>query len=137
VVPVLFMLFVFIYDMLCPTRFAYQMMFVSLSSNTPGITCGAGTANPSGAREFTTGFIEVCVARSLVFYVMYCRSLFGLLLFVVYLRFTVLCCIFLITTFVSSHFSYINQIKHLILFLVFNATFNNISAISWRPALVV
>jgi len=33
-VHVLLMLFVFIYLYWCPTRFPYQMMFVSLNSNT-------------------------------------------------------------------------------------------------------
>jgi hypothetical protein len=33
-------------------------------SNTTGATCGAGTAYPSGAPEFTSGFIGVRVTRS-------------------------------------------------------------------------
>jgi len=45
------MLFVFINVYWCPTRFPYQMMFVSFNYNTTGISCGAGTANPSGAPE--------------------------------------------------------------------------------------
>jgi hypothetical protein len=32
--------------------FPYQMMFVSFNSNTVGVTCGAGSANPSGTPEF-------------------------------------------------------------------------------------
>ena len=40
-------------------------------SNTTGATCGAGTAHPSGAPEFTHGFSAVRVARSLVFCVMF------------------------------------------------------------------
>jgi type III secretory pathway component EscS len=52
IVHVLFMLYVFIYVHWCPTRFPYQMMFVSFNSNRTGVTCGAGTANPSGAPEF-------------------------------------------------------------------------------------
>jgi len=40
------MLFVFIYYIyVCPTRFPYQMIFVSFNSNTTGVTCGAGAAN--------------------------------------------------------------------------------------------
>jgi len=50
------MLFVFIFIYWCPTRSPYQMMLVSFNSNTTGVTCGAGTAHPSGAPEFTTGF---------------------------------------------------------------------------------
>ena len=49
----LFMLFAFIYVYWCPTQFPYQMMFVSSNRNTAGVTCGAGTTNPSGAQEFT------------------------------------------------------------------------------------
>jgi len=47
------MLFEFIYVHWCPTRFPYQMMFISFNSNTTGGTCGAGTTNPFGAHEFT------------------------------------------------------------------------------------
>ena len=54
-VHVLILLFVFIYVFWCATRFPYQMMFMSLNSNTTGVTCGARTANPSGAHEFTPG----------------------------------------------------------------------------------
>ena len=62
------LLFVFIYVFWCPTRFPYQMMFMSLNSNTMGVTCGAGTANPSGAPVLN----GVRVAQSLVFCVMFC-----------------------------------------------------------------
>jgi hypothetical protein len=55
----------------CPTRFLYQMMFVSFNINTTGVTCEAGTANASGAPEFTPVFSGVRVARSLVVYVMF------------------------------------------------------------------
>ena len=41
----------------------------------------AGTAYPSGAPEFTPVFSVVCVARSLVFSVVFCRLLFVLLSF--------------------------------------------------------
>ena len=30
----------------CPTRFPYQMMFMSFFSNTAGVICGTGTVNP-------------------------------------------------------------------------------------------
>jgi hypothetical protein len=52
-INVLFMLFVFIYIYWWPTRFPYQMMFVSFSSDTTGVTSGAWTTNPSGAPDFT------------------------------------------------------------------------------------
>ena len=45
-------------------------------SNTKGVTSGAGTAYPSGTPEFTPVFSGVRVPQSLVFSVMFCRSLF-------------------------------------------------------------
>jgi len=39
-----FVYVVFIYVYWCSTLFPYLMMFVSLKSNTTGVTCGAGTA---------------------------------------------------------------------------------------------
>ena len=52
------------------------MMFVSINNNTTGVTCAAGTANPSVAPEFALGYH---IARSLVFCIMFCRLLFFLL----------------------------------------------------------
>ena len=55
------------------------MRFMSFNSNTTGMTGGAGgTANLSGVPEFTTGFSEIHVASSLVFCIMFCKSLFVL-----------------------------------------------------------
>ena len=31
---------------------SYQMMFVSFNNTTTGVTCGACTANPSGAHDY-------------------------------------------------------------------------------------
>ena len=76
--------------------------------NTAGATCGAGTAYSSGAPELTLGFSGVRVARSVVFCVMFCLSLFVSLSF----SFWPLCCMsffafpFLNTPLVSSSFSY-------------------------------
>jgi len=42
-----------------------------------GDTCGAGTVHPSGAPEFISGFSGVHATRSLVFCLMFCRSLFS------------------------------------------------------------
>jgi len=75
-------------------------------SNTTGVICGAGTANPSREPEFTPVFSEVRVARSLVFCVMFCVSLCVLLSF----SSLTLCCLsfdirLLITPVVSSNFS--------------------------------
>jgi len=61
------MLFVFIYVYWYPTRFPYQMMLVLFSSNTTDVTRGTGTANPSGAPSWGR------VARSLVFFALFCR----------------------------------------------------------------
>jgi hypothetical protein len=47
-------------------------------SNKTGTTCGTGTAYPSGASQMFSG---VRVARSLVFCVMFCKSLFVILSF--------------------------------------------------------
>ena len=74
-----FMLIVFIYAYWCPTQFPYQMMFVSFNSTTTGVTCGAGTANPSGAHECTAGFLRG--SCSSIFSFLRCGSLFVLLLF--------------------------------------------------------
>ena len=52
------------------------MMFVSFKSCTTGVT-----HKPSGEPEFIPCFSGACVARSLVFCVMFCRSLFVLLFF--------------------------------------------------------
>ena len=57
-----------------------HMVLVSFYSNTTSVTRGVGTANHSGAPQFTSDFSGVCVIRSLVFSVMYCRSLFVLFL---------------------------------------------------------
>ena len=56
------------------------MVLVSFYSNTTSVTRGVGTANHSEAPPFTSDFSGVCVIRSLVFSVMYCRSLFVLFL---------------------------------------------------------
>jgi hypothetical protein len=57
------------------------MMFVSLNSNTTGVTSGTGTVSLSGAHEVIHGFSGVRVVRSLVFYVAVFTSLFVLLSF--------------------------------------------------------
>ena len=51
------MLFVLIYIYWCPTRFPCKMMFESFNSNSKGATSGTGTANSSGAPEFTLCFL--------------------------------------------------------------------------------
>jgi hypothetical protein len=43
-----------------------EVNWVCNKSNTTGATCGAGTAYPSGAPEFTHCFSRVRVAQSLV-----------------------------------------------------------------------
>ena len=68
--------------------------WVCNKGSTAGVTCGAGTAYPSGAPELIPGFHWVRVARSLVFYVVFCTSFLSLFPFFiitlsVLLRFTV------------------------------------------------
>ena len=48
-------------------------MLVEFNGITKGVTSGAGTANPSGAHEFTA---RVHVVQSVVFCVVFCRSFF-------------------------------------------------------------
>ena len=57
------------------------MMLMSFNSNTEGNNSEAGTAYPSGTLESIPDFCGVPVARSLVFCVVFCRSLFVLLSF--------------------------------------------------------
>ena len=67
-------------DMICPIRGNHNPSLSSSTtyhrvcnkSNTTGATCGAETANISGAPEFTPVFRWVRVARSLIFRVMFC-----------------------------------------------------------------
>jgi hypothetical protein len=49
--------------------------------NTTGATCGAETAYPFGTPKFIPVFGVVCVVRSSVFFVMFCRLLYGLFLY--------------------------------------------------------
>jgi len=70
------MLFVFIYVNLYSTRFPYQMMFVSFKGNTTGVTYGAGTLTIPEHLSSPPVFSRVRVARSLVFSVVFFRSLF-------------------------------------------------------------
>ena len=61
----------------CPTRFPYQMIFVSLNRNTTDATNDTGTDNSSRTPEFILGFQwgYVRVAKSLVLCVKLCGSL--------------------------------------------------------------
>jgi len=51
-------------------------MFVSFNNNTPGVTSRAGIANPPKIPDFNTVISTVCAARTFVFYMVFCRSLF-------------------------------------------------------------
>jgi hypothetical protein len=65
--------------MLMSNTISYQIMFVSFKNTTWCVTCGVGTANPSGANECTPGFLRgSCFS---IFSFMRCGSLFVLLLF--------------------------------------------------------
>jgi hypothetical protein len=52
------------------------MMFVSFNNNTPGVTSGVGIANPPKIPDFNTVISTVSTARTFVFYMVFCRSLF-------------------------------------------------------------
>jgi len=54
-------------------------------SNTMGAICEAGTPYHSGGHEFTPGFWWVLVARSLLFCIMFCVSLFVVFILVIVL----------------------------------------------------
>jgi hypothetical protein len=74
-VHVLLMIFVFIYEWWCPTRFPYDMM--SFKSNTTSVPCGAGTAYTLRAPELTPGYLVRFVLFHLWFSVsgfVYCLS---------------------------------------------------------------
>jgi len=60
----------------------YHRVCNKIKSNARDATCGAGTAYPSGtADQFILFLCGIHVARSLVFCVLFCRSLFVLLSF--------------------------------------------------------
>ena len=57
------------------------MIFEMGICNTTGDTSGGGTAYPSRAPDFNSGFSGVRIAQSFVFCVVLCRFLFGILSF--------------------------------------------------------
>ena len=78
----LFILFVFDYTYLCPTQFSYHRMFVSFSSNTTGTTCREQELVTLPEHLSSPQVLSwIRFARSLVFCVVFCRSLFVLLYF--------------------------------------------------------
>ena len=87
------------------------VMCMSLNNNTTRVTSRTGNANPSDAHEFIPRFLcGFLVDQSLVFCVLFCRSLLVLWSFF----FRPLCCLscfhllILITPLVSSNFSVVN-----------------------------
>ena len=64
-----------------PLRFRYHVMNVSLSNNMTGVTNGTRAVDNSGASEYISGFNGVGIVQSLVFYPVFCRSMFVLLSF--------------------------------------------------------
>ena len=84
-----------------------------------GTISGAGTAYTSGAPGFTPSFCGVRVARSLVFCVVFCRSLFVFfflraIVLSVFRRFTAS---LLITPLVALYFAYYESIVAVIIFI--------------------
>ena len=57
------------------------MIFEKGICNTTGTTSGAGMAYPSRAPDFNPGFSGAGIAQTLVFCVVLCRFLFGILSF--------------------------------------------------------
>ena len=51
-------------------------MFMLFNSNTTGVSCGAGTTDPSGVPEFLSDLYWLRVVRSLAFCVMFCSLWF-------------------------------------------------------------
>ena len=94
------------------------------NKNRTGVATGAGTAYPSRSPVFTPVLSGIRAARSLVFYAMFCGSLFVLLFLILW----ALCCLFfdiwlLITPLVCSNFSYIVRVM-MMLALYYTNTFN-------------
>ena len=69
------MLFVLMYAYWCPTRFPFQMTLVSFNSNRTDVTGGAETANLLEHLSSLPVFNGVRVSESLIFRVVFCRSL--------------------------------------------------------------
>ena len=93
-----------------------RMMFVSFKNNTTSVTSGGGIASPSGAPVFTLGFYwGSCCSQSLVFCVVFCRSLFVLFLLAIVLsvlRFTASdCCFGIFKPFMNTHYPTLNTIR--------------------------
>jgi hypothetical protein len=53
------------------SAFPLASMLVSFTSNSAGVTCGAGTAKPYGALGLHPGYSGVPVTRTLVFCVVF------------------------------------------------------------------
>ena len=88
--------------------------------NSTGPTSGTGTAYPSGAPEFTPGFMGIRATRSLVYmqcFVDLCLSFFFQPLCCMFFFFQPLCCMFfldlriLITHFLSSNSIWIGSVN--------------------------
>jgi hypothetical protein len=88
---VLYLLTVFI-NLNGVTRFITYHRVCNLIKKTSA-TSGAGTSYPSGAHEFTLIFSGIRVSRSLVFSVMFSRSLCRSLFVLVFFFFWSLCCL--------------------------------------------
>ena len=81
------------YNLLIVAKFSFSLLSTCA-------TGGAGTVYRSGVPEFTPCFSEVCVTRSLVLCVMFCRSLF------VPLSFFLLAIVLSVLRFTDSDYSF-------------------------------
>jgi hypothetical protein len=114
----LYFCYFYFYVYWCPTRYQYNIIFASFNSNTTSATDGTWTIYHSGAPEVPSVLSWVCVTQSLVFCVVFWRTLFIFLSF--FFRplycmsfFRPLYCMsfelrLLISSFLSSNFSFYN-----------------------------
>ena len=128
------MLLIFIFLSIDKTRrdtWELNRTFAFSSSNTTGAACGAGNADYSGAHEFI--FLKGSILLICSYLCLFCLFLFFFLP-------PACVSIFICDFFIMS--LYLMPIELLITsfrvnVMVFNATFNNVSALSWLSVLLV
>jgi len=112
----------------------WRMVSVNIHIYTTDATSGAGTVYPSRTRAFNPGFSRVRVAKSVVFYVVFCR----LLLVFLFLFFWSLFCLsfylrLMITSLVSPNLSWICPICRLIIAIIIYYVHHLLSCDSTHP----
>ena len=111
----LYLFFVFIYILWHPTRFPCQMMLVLFHSNTKGVTSGAGIASSSGVLSSSPVFSGILAVRSVVFSVVFRRSVFVILFlfFWYFLSLTTNTVDLNVQTFISVYINIYNEAPYL------------------------